>query len=105
MSPDIIRIINDQARQSLSGCKVMITQGIQQLGRLDEILMAVRQFKNFNSDNDPHGEHDFGKIELFDETILWKFDYYDIHLKYGSADPSNLTITTRVLTIMLANEY
>lgn len=105
MNKDIIRELNDHARQSLSGCRVMITRGVQQLERFDEILLAVRQFKNFNADNDPYGEHDFGKIELFGETIFWKFDYYDHTLEFGSENPSNPAVTCRVLTIMLANEY
>ena len=42
MNKDIIRELNDHARQSLSGCKVMITRGVQQLERLDDILLAVR---------------------------------------------------------------
>ena len=83
----------------------MITQGIQLLYQLDDILTAVRQFRDFNSSNDPYSEHDFGKIELFGETVFWKFDYYDRALEYGSEDPSDPTATSRVLTIMLASEY
>ena len=48
-----IRELNDQARQTLSGCMVMVTQGIQQLDQLDTILTAVGQFNNFNFSNDP----------------------------------------------------
>ena len=100
-----IRELNDQARQTLSGCRVMVTQGIQQLDRLDDILTAVRQFRYFNSSNDPYGEHDFGKIELFGEIIFRKFDYYDLALEYGSDNPSDPAVTQRMLTIMLASEY
>ena len=83
----------------------MITQGIQLLYQLDDILTAVQQFRDFNSSNDPYGEHDFGKIELFGETIFWKFDYYDLALEYGSDSPSDPAVTSRVLMIMLASEY
>ena len=100
-----IRELNDKARQTLAGCRVMVTQGIQQLDQLDAILTAVRQFRDFNSSNDPYGEHDFGKIELFGETIFWKFDYYDLTLEYGSENPSDPAVTIRVLTIMVASEY
>ena len=105
MNNNLIRELNDHARQSLSGCRVMITRGVQQLERLDEILLAIRQFKNFNTDNDPYGEHDFGKIELFGETIFWKFDYYDHTFEFGSKDPSDSAVTCRVLTIMLSSKY
>jgi len=105
MNKGKIRELNDQARQTLSGCRVMFTQGIQQFDKLDDILTAVQQFRDFNSSNDPYGEHDFGKIELFGEAVFWKFDYYDLALEYGSEDPSDSAVTIRMLTIMLASEY
>ena len=105
MNTGKIRELNDQARQTLAGCRVMVTQGIQQLDQLDEILTAVRQFRDFNSSNDPYGEHDFGKIELFGGRTFWKFDYYDFALENGSDNPSDPAVTQRVLTIMLASEY
>ena len=73
MNTGKIRELNDQARQTLSGCRIMVTQGIQQIDQLDEILTAVQHFNDFNSSNDPYSEHDFGKIELFGEKIFWKF--------------------------------
>ena len=105
MNTEKIRALNDQARQTLSGYRVMVTQGVQQIGRLDEILTAVKQFSDFNPNNDPYGEHDLGKIKLFGETIFWKFDYYDHTLEFGSEDPSDPAVTCRVLTIMLSREY
>jgi hypothetical protein len=38
-------------------------------------------------------------------VIFWKFDYYDPDLQMASLDPGDPTITTRVLTIMMADEY
>jgi hypothetical protein len=38
-------------------------------------------------------------------VIFWKFDYYDPDLQMASLDPTDPTITTRVLTIMMADEY
>jgi len=34
-----------------------------------------------------------------------KVDYYDENLEYGSEDPANAAITTRVITILLPEDY
>ena len=65
----------------------------------------MQQFKDFTDDNDPHREHDFGRFEYADSAFFWKIDYYDKKLEYGSEDPADQTKTTRVLTIMLVEEY
>ena len=39
------------------------------------------------------------------ERLLFKIDYFDRSLTGHSADPADPSITTRVLTIMLAEEY
>ena len=36
---------------------------------------------------------------------LFKIDYYDASMKFGSEDPADLSKTTRVLTIMLAEDW
>lgn len=102
-----IAALNDQARHSFTGCRVLITQGIQALrpDHVAQVLDAVRRFDQFNEDNDPYGEHDFGRIDLQGSVIFWKFDYYDPDLQMASLDPGDPTITTRVLTIMMADEY
>lgn len=70
------------------------------------ILARVREFDTFTPDNDPYGEHDFGIIQVPGEgSVYWKIDYYDPTLTYGSEDPSDLSVTHRVLTILLAEEY
>jgi hypothetical protein len=59
----------------------------------------------FTDDNDPYGEHDFGSFGLCNRKFFWKIDYYDPQLEYGSEDPTDPQKTTRVLTLMLAEEY
>ena len=71
----------------------------------DAILEKVRTFDAFTPDNDPHGGHDFRNIDHNGERIFWKIDYYDAACEYGSEDPAEPNKTTRVLTIMLAEEY
>ena len=107
--PDAAQIaaLNDHARQTFTDCRVCITPGIQALG--DEmqraILVAVQQYDSFTPDNDPYEEHDFGKIDISEHVIFWKIDYYDVDLSMHSPDPSDPSITARVLTVMLADEY
>ena len=83
----------------------MITQGVQALDDVPSVLDQVRRFDTFTLDNDPYGEHDFGSFRYAGETVFWKLDYYDVDSAMHSPDPSDPTVTTRVLTIMLADEY
>ena len=70
-----------------------------------QALALVRTLRRFTEDNDPHGEHDFGSFDHDGERIFWKIDYYDAACEFGSEDPAEPAKTTRVLTIMLAEEY
>jgi hypothetical protein len=102
-----IAALNDQARTSFTGCRLFITCGISELPELiqDQILRKVRAFDTFTPDNDPYGEHDFGAFDHGGERIFWKIDYYDTELENGSPDPADPEVTTRVLTILLADEW
>lgn len=68
-------------------------------------LELTRTFDEFTPDNDPHQEHDFGSFEIADQKFIFKHNYYDKSMQYGSEDPADPEQTTRVLTIMLAEEY
>ncbi len=100
-----IRELNDAARRSFTGCRVMITSGVQALGITQRVLFAVSSYSDFSESNDPYGEHDFGSIRIAEQTVFWKFDYYDVDLQMASPDPTDEAVTVRVLTIMLAEEY
>jgi len=100
-----IRALNDAFRTRLIGGQLLLTQGIAGRSDAEEILQKVTAFSDFSEDNDPHGEHDFGAFEHRRDTIFWKINYYSRDLQTGSADPANPDITTRVLTIMRADEY
>ena len=102
---DKVRELNDTARQTFTGCRLMITRGVRALECVDAVLVAVRNYNEFNNDNDPYGEHDFGSFAVAGERLFWKFDYYDTDMQMASLDPTDDTITVRVLTIMLAEEY
>ncbi len=69
------------------------------------ILVLVATFDAFTENNDPYGEHDFGSFDFGEQTIFWKIDCFDRYLSHASPYPTNPFVTTRVLTVMLAEEY
>ena len=103
-----IAALNDTFRKGLpAGGRVYITRGVNEKGPafVSKALAMVIAFNDFNADNDPHSEHDFGAFELDGENLFWKIDYYDLQGEFGSEDPSDPKQTLRVMTIMLAEEY
>jgi hypothetical protein len=102
-----IRTLNDELRHHLTGGLAMITPGIAALGQeaVERIVKTIAVYDDFCHANDPYEEHDFGSVEANGETIFFKIDYYDKSRTYHSSDPSDPSVTERVITIMLAEEY
>ena len=102
-----VRALNDELRRSLTCGTLMLTAGIIALGRERQqaILTAVAAFDRFDADNDAYGEGDFGALEAAGERVFFKIDYFDRSLALASRDPSDSSVTARVLTVMLAAEY
>ena len=69
------------------------------------IVKTIEVYDNFCRANDPHEEHDFGSFEADGHTIFFKIDYFDRSLTYHSPDPTDPSVTVRVITVMLADEY
>ena len=107
--PDAAKIaaLNDRARQRVDPCRWVITQAVLACDPLTvaELMIAVEGFDEFTPDNDPYVENDFGAIILEGIMFFWKMDYWDSDLQMQSPDPTDTNVTTRVLTIMLADEY
>lgn len=102
-----IRELNDILRTTFTGGRVMLTSGV---AALDEnvklaLMTAVRGFDSWEDGNDPHGEHDMCFIEINGERFWAKVDYFDTDMRYLSDDPSDPTITRRILTIGHSSEY
>jgi Protein of unknown function (DUF3768) len=99
--------LNDQVRQTMSTGLVVITPGVAALGpkSVERIVKTVSVYDDFCRANDPHEEHDFGVFEVEGKTIFFKIDYYDTTLSHHSPDPTDPSVTKRVITIMLAEEY
>ncbi|MCL1892433.1 MAG: DUF3768 domain-containing protein [Alphaproteobacteria bacterium] len=103
--------LNDQLRRNIFSPgrlgKVVLTAGVSGLPLIEQIILLkqVQRFDDFTEDNDPHGEHDFGKVDYKGERYFWKIDYYNSDLTGGSNNPADPSITCRILTIMRADEY
>lgn len=99
--------LNDTLRKTGRGGQIVITRGVNALAEFNapELLKALAAYDDFDAFNDPHGERDFGALDLWDAEILWKIDYYDVELHFGSDDPADSAVTQRVLTVLLAEEY
>jgi hypothetical protein len=104
---DAIRALNDDLRQNLSAGTALITPGIAALGAeaVARIVKTIAIYDDFCHANDPYEEHDFGSFEVDGQTIFFKIDYYDKALAFHSPDPADPSVTERVITIMLAEEY
>lgn len=102
-----IRDLNDAFRRTFLGGRVMVTRGVDALpGAIkSEALRLVRTHEQFDEGSDPCGEHDFGSFKIAGCKFLWKIDYYDPRCEFGSEDPTDPKQTTRVLTVMLADDY
>lgn len=102
-----IRELNDAFRRTFRGGKVVMTASVAALPDMVKAaaLQQAADFYDFTEDNDPYGEHDFGAFELCNRKFFWKIDYYDPGLEFGSEDPADPAKTTRVLTVLLAEDY
>ena len=102
-----IQALNDALRRSFQGGSVNMTAGIAAIAEdvRAVILQRVRDFNAFDPDNDPYEEHDFGAFEERGHKVFWKIDYYTKDMSAGSEHPEDPDQTTRVLTILLAEEY
>jgi hypothetical protein len=93
---DTIRRLNDTARSRPGLASIAnVTIGFQSLPDVDRFsaLAQIVSFTQFDGDNDPYGEHDFGAIyrlatgewtqqrpsdeKAIAATVFWKLDYYD----------------------------
>jgi hypothetical protein len=102
-----IRSLNDRLRQNLSEGTAVMTCGVAALGAeaVARIVRTIAVFDDFCHANDPHQEHDFGSFEVDGQTIFFKIDYFDKTHTCHSPDAADPSVTERVITIMLAEEY
>ena len=84
-----------------------MTAGVAALGAetVSRMVKTIGVYDDFCHANDPYEEHDFGSFEADGQLIFFKNDYFDRALTAHSPDPSDPSVTERVITIMLAEEY
>src|ERR1700746_1522724 len=104
---EIIRPLNDKLRQNLTIGTAFITAGVAALGAeaVARVVKTIAVYDDFCHANDPYEEHDFGSFEVDGLRIFFQSDYLDTALASHSPDPTDPSVTERVITIMLAEEY
>ncbi len=102
-----IRKLNDDLRIHRFGGIIVITPGILGLGpsAISRIIRAITEFDGFNENNDPYGEHDCAVMTVDGIKLIWKIDAYDLSRRFLSPDPTDINVTSRVMTVMRADEY
>jgi hypothetical protein len=102
-----IRALNDELRQNFATGTALMTAGVAALGAetVARIVKTIAVYDDFCHANDPYEEHDFGSFEVDGHTIFFKIDYFDKSRILHSPDPSDPSVTERVITIMFAEEY
>ena len=93
--------LNDAFRRTTR--RIVITPGVGEFDDLLALIMAVRTFDDFNEDNDPHLEHDFGALDWHDERTYWKIEYFNKELTAWE-DPLSPECE-RIMTVGLLSEY
>jgi hypothetical protein len=107
LTTERIRALNDELRRNLPSGHAVMTTGIAALGpeAVARIVKTIAVYDDFCHTNDPYQEHDFGSFEADGHKIFFKIDYLDKGLSAHSPDASDPSVTERVITIMLAEEY
>jgi hypothetical protein len=102
-----IRALNDELRQNFAAGIAVMTPGVAALGAevVERIVKTIAVFDDFCHANDPHEEHDFGAFDVDGHSIMFRIDYFDQSMSMHSRDPADPSVTKRVITIMLAEEY
>jgi len=106
MNKDAIAKQNDLFRTTMictNKHHVVLTEGVAESKDREEVITKVRNFNDFNEDNNPYGENDFGKVTVNKTNYYFKIDYYDQNFEYGE-DPY-VSPVSRAMTIMRTDEY
>ena len=98
----------DLAKRSKTPHKLFLSENVAFMAQnnfedFTRLLRAFSAYSDFQKENDPYGEHDFGKIDQDGKVYFFKIDYLDQDLTFW-ADPKE-NDTVHVITLMEASEY
>jgi hypothetical protein len=104
-----VRELNDELRTKggARNGKIIFTGALGQDSVEKRLIVyrAARAFNTFTEQNDPHGEHDFGRFNVGDEEFMFKFDYFALDEMFGSEHPEDPNATIRIMSIFYASDY
>jgi hypothetical protein len=103
-----IRQLNDELRTEGScrnGRVVAAGRLAQEIEKIGKVAAAVATHDDWNEGDDPYSEHDFGKLDVEGEAVIWKIGYYSLDEMHGSEHPEDPNVTIRILTLMFAEDY
>lgn len=90
----------------------VVTRGVYHLIASDDFRIQILQraqlaaaIRSYDFKPGDGEERDFGCFMFLGEKLFFKIDAYDRNLEYGSPDPTDASVTVRVMTVMLAREY
>ena len=90
--------LNDEFRANPSLGTLILTEGIRSNTHDDiaTIINKVRNFNDFDENNNPYGEKDFGAFDFKGKKIFWKIDYYDKEFLFLSPDACKPRLTSKL---------
>jgi hypothetical protein len=105
---ETVRLENDIFRKTMlpsRNHRIIFSEIVADMAdeKREQLITLVRNFTEFNEENDPNGEHDFGRVKLDSKDYFFKIDYLDSDWHYG-VDPLEQK-PNRVMTLMSSKEW
>lgn len=103
-----IRQLNDELRiegSCRNGRIVAAGRLAHEHEKIGTIAALVAAYDDWSEGDDPYGEHDFGKVDVDGEAVIFKIDYYTLDETHGSEHPEDPNVTVRILSLMFAEDY
>lgn len=102
-----IRSLNDTFRLSFTSSELHLSPKILafDIETQAAIIDQVRNYRNFNPDNDPTCTHHQGFFQQEDQSIVWEIFCLTPDGKNLSEYPLDLNLTHRYIMIMCEEEY